>query len=1303
MSLRKIVYKNKKRITISGVGTILAIFSLLYGMSNYGVTITASPDIICAGTCISYINVTLDNYSVCFAKTIKGIYSDKTITYELYRMDNATWKPFTFSGSCLTSGTTHQFKLVGHKDPYTTVKWGIGIGFSNLDPIWYSANSTSGTVGGQPIEHRVFWQDSTALKGYIFSFYNGSNTTQTTLTSDLEAGTQTKTATTVWYQTGQKLPTANAQDTSGSNNWTTPANLYTDDGSRTTAISINSKKHWWSGFAMGIPAYTTNLTINTINVTTQGSNNGTGTVTHTVAVSNDSGATRCPTTSSASYTTTTDANKSTLNGLWGCTWTAAQANSIWLWFNATTIPVSRMVRVDVAWINISYNIADLEANGSDVYYNDSALTVYPQIINISVIVNISAYNNSGSAARSNNNPQLHVRAYNGTKFINIGFIKPTGTGNYTVYTTDSAVLTAWATLTNRDIIIDAEYVDYVNAGQYDTIEWNSIWIQPTSKAELINDSWVPFTGTANWSNVTKWVNATVGSTIKWQVYANNSAGVWNVTPVFSYLTTQASVPCGTVINTAGVYNMNSTIAQTGSGNCIYINTSDVWFDCNGYRIWGDGGGSGIYIDVPQNGSDVYNVTIQNCSIDHFNYGIFFNGQEGPEQKMYGGKILNVTLSYNTYAISLLQCFNATIANIISQHNSEGLYLDGVHGVSTIENISIYDSITGAAGIGLFLYSDGDYMGAVTVKNVYIDLSKIGVDWFGSNVTWNNITIVNSSDIGYESSNVNTNSNYLEKMTIINSTNIGIWHQGGDNNTYTNITISDCAYGIKLSSQNTPGFPVYDTEFNTFNGSHISCDSTNVWIVHGTGTWVRYNSLYNNIFDTAFSQLDLDTQDDINYWNVTKRAGTNIYNPNNHYVAGNYWAFYSNVCPDVDEDGFCDDYALDIATEGNCTAGSCPNNTDWMPISEQFKSPLSWSQNSTNGTTAGTQIEHRAFWNTTASSLSGYIFSFCNGTWNGTDCVAPQTVTLNATLLVDVVGYDSDGGGSSIFDSQLKFDVSQIPVNATIKSATLYLYIYAKMGTMDNNLIIWRINNQTWGGAIDAAQYTALSRTNEDSSKTLSSTTASTWTTIDVKDFIQVDKVAGNKNATVRIADLDGYLITGWTYVSDGIGLEISPTQSIGYFNFEDKENTWVTGNTPYLYVTYEVGWINDSWVPFTGTGNWSNVSKWVNATVGANIAWRVYANNSDGTWNVTSIFNYITTSEGGPSSCDCPGSGINWAVDMTLNCVLSATCNLGTGNLTFTGSGNFYVNALLNCYSMGNLASGQTVWMQSGGFINTTK
>ena len=54
---------------------------------------------------------------------------------------------------------------------------------------------------------------------------------------------------------------------------------------------------------------------------------------------------------------------------------------------------------------------------------------------------------------------------------------------------------------------------------------------------FVNDTFASLTGLIDWSNVTKTVNSTVGSTIRWQVHANTSADVWSSSSIYSYVIT----------------------------------------------------------------------------------------------------------------------------------------------------------------------------------------------------------------------------------------------------------------------------------------------------------------------------------------------------------------------------------------------------------------------------------------------------------------------------------------------------------------------------------------------------------------------------------------------------------------------------------------------------------------------------------------------------------------------------------------------------------------------------------------------
>ena len=56
---------------------------------------------------------------------------------------------------------------------YSNVSLVLGEATGDSAPT-YSSNSTNSTLAGEPVEHRLKWEDDTALSGYIFSFCNGT-------------------------------------------------------------------------------------------------------------------------------------------------------------------------------------------------------------------------------------------------------------------------------------------------------------------------------------------------------------------------------------------------------------------------------------------------------------------------------------------------------------------------------------------------------------------------------------------------------------------------------------------------------------------------------------------------------------------------------------------------------------------------------------------------------------------------------------------------------------------------------------------------------------------------------------------------------------------------------------------------------------------------------------------------------------------------------------------------------------------------------------------------------------------------
>ena len=54
---------------------------------------------------------------------------------------------------------------------------------------------------------------------------------------------------------------------------------------------------------------------------------------------------------------------------------------------------------------------------------------------------------------------------------------------------------------------------------------------------------------------------------------------------------------------------------------------------------------------------------------------------------------------------------------------------------------------------------------------------------------------------------------------------------------------------------------------------------------------------------------------------------------------------------------------------------------------------------------------------------------------------------------------------------------------------------------------------------------------------------------------------------------------------------------------------------------------------------------------------------------------------------------------MSDNCETDTNCDLASGNITFINTGNWYVNATVNCLNMEEPVTDQTIWSRSEGII----
>ncbi len=229
----------------------------------------------------------------------------------------------------------------------------------------------------------------------------------------------------------------------------------------------------------------------------------------------------------------------------------------------------------------------------------------------------------------------------------------------------------------------------------------------------------------------------------------------------------------TTISSPGVYYLTSDITDSSS-TCFTISTSNVTLDCQGHVIDGTqaSGSYGIYAS-----GSLSNITIRNCKIQEFYYGIYFyNG-------VHDSKIENVISNDNNDTGILLSSSSYnTLSNITANDNDNyfGIKLD--HSLYNILH-NIIANNNGYGGITLD-YSSNNTLINVTANNNKGTDGGIFLDYSSYN-TLINIT-ANNNTVGIYiwddcENNILANSTFL-----YNNYGISIGSGGGNNIIYNNI-------------------------------------------------------------------------------------------------------------------------------------------------------------------------------------------------------------------------------------------------------------------------------------------------------------------------------------------------------------------------------------------------------------------------------------------------------------------------------------------------------------------------------------
>lgn len=191
--------------------------------------------------------------------------------------------------------------------------------------------------------------------------------------------------------------------------------------------------------------------------------------------------------------------------------------------------------------------------------------------------------------------------------------------------------------------------------------------------------------------------------------------------------------------------------------------------------------------------------------------------------------------------------------------------------------------------------------------------------------------------------------------------------------------------------------------------------------------------------------------------------------------------------------------------------------------------------------------------------------------------------------------------------------SSFPPQLTYSPITNLAYIFYANGTQN-------ITYATTNGTIFTRNFTILEADPLSSNEDM---TAMYQEENGIVPIVWRNKTEGTAGGRIKIYLLDVASPTWSQNSTSGTQAGTSVTHSVYW-----QDNLQLDG---YIF-SFQNGtnsdWVNDSFVKFNG-GVWSNVTKIINSTVGSQISWFVWANDTANNTNTTSTFSYTTTSGGG--------------------------------------------------------------------------
>ncbi|MBI2675325.1 MAG: hypothetical protein HYX24_02620 [Candidatus Aenigmarchaeota archaeon] len=301
------------------------------------------------------------------------------------------------------------------------------------------------------------------------------------------------------------------------------------------------------------------------------------------------------------------------------------------------------------------------------------------------------------------------------------------------------------------------------------------------------------------------------------------------------------------------------------------------------------------------------------------------------------------------------------------------------------------------------------------------------------------------------------------------------------------------------------------------------------------------------------------------------------------------------------------------------------------------SNVTFSSVSSNSTAAGSTVKFSAYLTAGGGgNVSGHVFSFDNGTGS---FVNDSFVALSGNVSwVNVTKVINTTVGATIrwrvFANSSSGNISETGIQSFAATSSATSIAYSSLSS----------NSSVAGSLTKFSSYWTASNGNNLSGYVFS---FDNGTGSFVNDsFVALSGNVSWVNVTKVINTTIGAAISWRVTVNASTG-EINGTGAQS-FNTSGNAPQWssasisnTTSNTSqnfsvywtdpaglsgHIFSTNNTGiWSNDSFVAFTGTANWSNVTKTLNATANTTVGWRVWANNTNSIINSTSIQTLRTT------------------------------------------------------------------------------